>query len=337
MQFLEISSSTKFSDLSERVGSRNVDEVLALNSLVRSPDIWSQYTTNVQNIIQTESEVDWQRKATILNRLTDTSDAFEIAALMGQNDWKVMSAISALPNTLRIPESLVLPDATDIIGSNTKIGKTVYDNAMLLLQTYPHTIDPAIFNEYSAIKSDRIIDYTSNSNKNPFQYFNLPWGEITLYSSMDGESIDIPAYPEELSDSRKSNYTTMPDLLYQYEPWHAYESSGPRTPTIEWKNLHRDMWNGDHNDGSANNLIRFCEAQLYPRYNGSAVITSTVTLYIHGRPYISGFISDVSVNWTGPILDDGFYGAFDLSLSFTEIASQALNYDTIRNFPLIGE
>lgn len=338
MQFLQIEETTRLSTLSERVGSRNLDETLALNDLTRTPAIGKQYMEKKQEIIDTTEEVGWQRKSTILNTLTDTADAFEIAALMGRDDWKVMSALNVLPNTIRIPETIVLPDATDIIGAGSKVGKTVYDNAMAMLESDPHTIDPSIFNEYSVIKSDRIIDYnTSTSTRNPFQYFNLPWGSVTLYSSIDGESVDIPAYPKDPSDSRKANYTTMPDLLYQYEPWNVYESSGPRSISIEWENLHRDMWSGDHNDGSANTLIRFCEAQLYPRFSGSAVTPAINTLYINGRPFVTGIITDVSVDWTGPILDDGWYAAFNLSLSFTEIASQALSYDTVRSMPLIGE
>lgn len=336
MQFLQINSRTKFSDLSDRVGSRNVDEVLALNDMTRTPNVGAQYMVNKQYIIDNSEPVDWQRKSTILNTLTDTSDAFEIAALMGENDWKVMSAINVLPNTLRIPDSLVLPDATDIIGVNTKVGKVVYDNAMYMLSSDPHTIDPAIFNEYSTIKSSRIIDYSTSQSNDTFQYFNIPWGEVTLYSSIDGESVDIPAYPEEIDDGRHASYTQMPDLLYQYEPWNVYQSSGPRSIAFEW-NLHRDMWSADHNDGLANDLIRFCEAQCYPRFSGSAVIPPMVTLYIHGSPFITGIMTDQSTKWFGPILDDGWYGAFTLSLTITEVSSQALNYDVVRSFPLIGE
>ena len=101
--------------------------------------------------------------------------------------------------------------------------------------------------------------------------------------------------------------------------------------------MHRDMWSGDHSDGKANELIRFCEACCYPRFNGAAVNSGTVTLYIKGQPLISGIIEDVTVHWDGPILQDGWYGHFTLEITITEIASRALNYDVVKSMPLIGQ
>ena len=336
MQFLRISENSRLTDLSSIVGDRNIEYLLSANDLSRSANIGQQFYQKCKEYIDSTDSVDWQRKSTLLNGLTEDSDIFEIAALLNESGWKLLSSLGTFPGYLKVPESIVLPDSTSLLGNNVHIGKNVYDKAMLGLSNPPHTIDPGIFNEYSTIKASNIIDTMSYTSNNNFQFFPIPWGDVTFYSSLSDTSIDLPCYPEEISDNRKANYTTMPDLLYTYEPWYLYQSSGPRTITYSIF-AHRDMWSGDHTDGKANELIRFFEANCYPEYNGSAVNTSTVTLYIVGRPHITGILEDVSVDWEGPILSDGWYAAFTLKFTITEISSQALNYNVVRNMPLIGE
>ena len=147
--------------------------------------------------------------------------------------------------------------------------------------------------------------------------------------------MDFPVYPEELSESTLANYTQMPELLYQYEPWQLYQSSGPRSITFTF-HFHRDMWTGDHRDGKANQLIRFCEANCFPEYNGSAVNIPIATMYIKGQAFISGVVTEVTKEWSGPLGLDGFYLECTLGISITEIAPQPLNYSTVRRLPLIG-
>lgn len=333
MQFLTISDSTTLAELSDRVGDRNVERMLAINGLTRTPRIGRQFRNNVNNIIQTNQSANWQRKSTVLNQFSSDSDIFETAALLDDNSWKVLSALETFPGMLKVPETVVLPSAVDILGNGQGVGSVIYNQVMQSLSTPPHTVDPSIFNEYSIRKGSQIVDYVDR-NTDAMQWFNLPWGDITLYSSVANDSIDFPVYPEEYEDGVKANYTTMPDLLYQYEPWYLYQSSGPRTNSFTF-HAHRDMWTGDHRDGKANELIRFCEAACYPEYNGSAVNSDTVTLYIKGSPLISGIMTDVSVKWMGPIGLDGWYLEFELTINITEISTTALNNTSVRQKPLI--
>ena len=147
--------------------------------------------------------------------------------------------------------------------------------------------------------------------------------------------IDFPVYPEELSDQRTANFDQMPQLLYQYEPWYLYTSSGPRQNTFTFI-FHRDMWTGDHRNGGANILIRFCEANCYPEYRGSSVISSIVTLYVSGSALISGVLTEVNVDWSGPIGQDGFYLYCELQLTIIEVSPEVLNFTSVLNKPLIG-
>ena len=333
MQFLTLDKDTKLKDFSDEVGSRNADYILAANSIDRTPNIGKKFYEDCEAARQSTAEVSWQRKSQILNTFTQDSDIFETAALLGESDWKVLSSLNTFPGMVKVPDSITLPDSVNILGNGQGVKSEIYNKAMKSLEEHNY-IDPSIFNEYSNIKNSKIADGASYSSST-FTGFNLPWGQVTLASSISGDSIDFPVYPEEISDSKKANYTTMPDLLYQYEPWQLYNSSGPRTNTYLF-HFHRDMWTGDHRDGKANELIRYCEANCYPEFNGSAVNIPTVTLYIAGSTLIHGVMTQVDTKWDGPIGLDGFYLNCELSITITEISETALNYGVIKSKSLIG-
>ena len=103
MQYLSINSDTTLADLSDRVGDRNVETFLTINGLTRSPNIGEQFTSMIENILQTGSIVDWQRKSTILNKFSGDSDIFEEAALLDNNSWKVLDALETFPDRLKVP------------------------------------------------------------------------------------------------------------------------------------------------------------------------------------------------------------------------------------------
>lgn len=339
MQFLKLPENLTLSQLTKIVGDRNVDDILAANKLTRSPKIGEKFNDLVERTISEINEVDWKQKVNILNTLTDDVDVFEEAAMMSSEGWKVMMGLGTFIGRIKIPEDIVLPDSTDILGSpnNPGVPTQTYTAVITSLTEEPHEVDPGTFNTYSTIQP-RIVgeeEFENFDNSVFTTFFNLPWGKMSIYSSLLDEMIDIPVYPEEVEDSRKANYTTMPDTIYQYEPWQAYESSGPRSNSYKF-HFHRDMWTGNHLDGKANELIRFCQANCYPKYNGSLVNTGTVTLYMNGQILISGVLTDVSTNFSGPIGLDGFYLDCEMTLDITEVAQTPLNFDTIRELGIIG-
>ena len=336
MQFLSIKRETKLSDIGKAVGERNVEAVLHANNLPRTPSIGKAFEDQCQSIISSTKAVTPDKKITTLNQFTKDSDIFEAASLMSGSAWQVMSYAGTFLTALRIPESITIPTSSDTLGNNTPVQGNVYKSVIDSIKNPPHTVDPSAFNEYSPSRASNIIAQAGGmSTTNPMHWFVIPWGAVTLYSSLDGDSIQFPVYPEEMSDGVKANYTDMPELLYQYEPWKLYTSSGPRTNTYTF-DFHRDMWTGDHRDGQANRLIRACMANCYPDYKGSAVYTSTVTLYVAGRALISGILTDVNVNWDGPIGLDGWYLHCKLELTITEVSPEPLNYTYMKNKPLIG-
>lgn len=335
MQFLRIQNSTTLSELADAVGERHVSNVLSLNGLIREKYIGKQFKEKCDNVIKISDAVGWERQSVMLNKFAQDSEVFEEAALQSQSGWKVLSNVGTFPGALAMPDNVVLPNSIDVIGSGYPVSKVTQEKVMNSLYTPPHYIEPSLFDDYaSRINSVHTVK-KQEGNSGIFDMFGIPWGKITLYDSISNESVDFPVYPETLSDSRTANYTTMQDLLYQYEPWQIYTGSGPRSQSYTF-HFHRQMWTGNELDGKANELIRFCEACLYPEFKGSAVNTSTVKLYVEGKTLISGILTDVVVSWDGPIGLDGWYLECTMEITITEVADQPLSHDVVRKFPLIG-
>lgn len=338
MQFVSITPTTTLSQLTKVVGSSNVSNILAINSIARQPNIGAVLASQQVALLFNTPNVSWQKKSSILNTMTADSDIFETAALQGDNAWKVLISSGSFENTLLVPDTIILPGSDSVMGNGEQVSKTVYNTVISQLATEPHQVDPAVFGSWTTMpavsangRSSMTATMRAIASTNPY---NLPWGQISLYSSLSGTSMDIPAYPQEMSDGVQANYDSMPSLLYQYEEWPLYKSTSSRTNTYNWK-LHRDMWSGNHLDGAANQLIRFIEANCYPNYSGAAVTTSKVTLYIGGSIVISGIMTDFKVNWSGPMGQDGWYLTFDLSCTIKSISPTALNYTVVKNKGLI--
>lgn len=335
MQFLEVKENTTLADLFKQVGD-GVNKLLHLNGVKRVPNVGRAFIDMCTDAVQGTSDVSNEKRASLLNGVTTDSDIFEHTALMGDDGWKLFSTANTLPGFMRVPDEIKIPDSVQVMGNGESVKSSIYNKVMTCLKSNK-PIDPSIFNNYStsSVGTATTIASSAGGSGDLFQWFKLPWGEVTLYSSLDDSRIDFPVYPEELGDSRKANYITMPDILYQYEPWQLYKDSGPRTQTYSF-HFHRDMWTGDHRDGKANELIRACMANLYPEYRGSAVYTSYVIMYIHGQAAIRGILTDVTPHWSGPIGLDGWWLECKLDLTITEVSETPLNFNTVKNKPLIG-
>ena len=334
LQLLKISNDTKLQQLSNLVGDRNLEAVLALNNLKRTPNIGKSFLDATQTISQNPNvTVDRYTKMDLLNTVTHEADIFESMALQSVGDWKVTAMTNTLSGMLRLPDSVKVPDSVNTVGNHQSVKSRIYQQVMSSFKA-TGDVDPSVFSEYTNVRNTQMSNASGTKASNPFQWFQLPWGKISLFSSIDQSSVDFPVFPEEASDSYQANYTTMPDMLYQYEPWQVYQSSGPRSNTYTFL-FHRDMWTGDHTDGKANELIRFCEANCYPEFKGSAVVSPTVTLYISGQPHISGVLTTVDVKWSGPLGRDNWYLFCELAITITEVSATPLNYSSMKQKGII--
>lgn len=335
MQYLEITKDLTLSDLARIVGERNVDSVLNANGLDRSVNVGEEFFSREVP----ETDVDYQQKLNVLNRFVGDYDLFERAALGSDDSWRTLSQYNSFPDAIRIPSDVHLPDSEGVLGNGEPIPSRVYQACVNSIKfSEDHSIDPAIFADYNASFSGSNYGITSTGNASDapvFENFRFPKGEVGLYSSLSDEIIYFPVYPDGFEDGYSANYEEMPEMLYQYEPWKVYKSSGPREITFNFK-FHRDMWTGDHRDGKANELIRACQANCFPEYDGSLVNVSTVTLYIHGRNLITGVMTSCKPSWDKPIGLDGFYLMCELSISITEVSPEALNYSSVKSKELIS-
>jgi hypothetical protein len=332
MKYLQITPETTLSDLAQVVGQQNVDYILNANGLKRGVNIGKQLFER-----DLSGTVDAQSKINTLNTLVANSDVYEKAALGDEKDWVSLSAYGTFPDHIRIPQEIQLPSSDKILGNNEPISTELYNKCIDSLKE-DGTVHPEIFTEYSvaATTTYGALNASSGSKRtDPFEWFKLPWGKISLYSHLSGESMDFPVYPEEYSDGYTANYDQMPNMLYQYEPWYVYKDSGPRSNSFSF-HMHRDMWTGDHRDGLANKLVRFCEANCFPDYQGSAVNAPRVTLYLNGKNLITGIMTSAKADWTGPLGLDGYYLELTLTLEITEVSDEPLNYNTVKSKGLIS-
>ena len=346
MQYLSVNESTKLSDINSILGD-DTDTFLHINDVERVPNIGAAFLQSCQEAVETSSDVSYDRRAALLNNFVSDSDLFEKVALMDDNGWKLLDSKNVLPHMMRIPEGVTIADSAGVYGNNQEIEKTTYTKAMNYLNNNQN-IDPGIFNSYTAAYSnvtnskskDKSVGLDSiykgsPSSEDLFQWFHIPWGEVTIHFDLDDSDYDFPVYPTEFSDGAKANYTTMPDRLYQYEPWQLYNSSGPRSINFNF-HFHRDMWTGDHRDGKAYALIQACKAACYPDYKGSAVTTTNSSLYIAGNLVINGILTEASVDWMGPIGIDGWYLECNLGIHITEVSNVPLNYNWVKQQKLLN-
>jgi len=336
MQFLKVTKDLTLSSLSNIVGERNVDSVLNANSLERTVNVGKAFNDRNKQLASA-SDVDYQKKINLLNQFVGDSDIYEKAALGTDTDWKTLAQYGCFTDALKIPEEVVLPLSEGVLGNGEPIPTKVYKECMesLKINTY---IDPTIFAEYNSSASGNAYGITSTrtmASNEKFGEFKVPWGDVCLYSSINEKLLQFPVYPESLDDGVSANYDEMGEMLYQYEPWSVYKSSGPREISFTFK-FHRDMWTGDHRDGLANELIRGCKANCYPNYNGSLVNVPMVSMYIKGQNFITGIMTDCKTSWSGPLGLDGFYLICELSLTIKEVSPTALNYTTMLSKELIS-
>ena len=171
-QYLQIDESTRMKDLGERVGFDYVDTVLAVNGLIRKPAIFEQLEQKVLEARQGEN-VGWQRKARILNKMVGDSDVFETAALMSEDDWKVYQKLETFPGFIKMPPSVVLPKASDIMGDGEHIGSVTYKAVMNDLQTDPHIIKEGNFSKYSTSRGMQMREDSQMSNSYGWNIFPI--------------------------------------------------------------------------------------------------------------------------------------------------------------------
>lgn len=127
---------------------------------------------------------------------------------------------------------------------------------------------------------------------------------IDYMGSGSGTTWHFPCYPETVSDSNQASYNGI-SLLGSPEPIQMYSHSGPRSVSVSFT-MHSDMCN-DMQSSFANDinyiydLTAAIEGCCYAKNTGVSAVR--VVLTIGKNIHICGIISNVSTQYSGPLLD----------------------------------
>lgn len=161
-------------------------------------------------------------------------------------------------------------------------------------------------------------------------YMALPDNYIYISHLGDsGEYFILPTYPDQVSDSMDSSFSST-NALSRSAPIWTYQHSGPRTVQLSLK-LHRDMMD-DFNVGVSNvtledgddyvdTLIKKLQSISVPKYNvtNKAVEPPTVCVRLGEEIFIKGVVSgSIAVSYAKPILNNRKYANVDISFSVYE-------------------
>ena len=142
-------------------------------------------------------------------------------------------------------------------------------------------------------------------------------------STSHGDFKWFPCYPESISDSNQASYNPV-SILGRSEPFQYYTGSGPRTVSVKFQ-MHTDMCPDVNYIYTIADLVEAC---CYPNY-GSGISAVKVTLHVTSNINITGIISSVSTDYSGPIIDDK-YAVVDLGFSVTEVTGNPPSYSDIK-------
>lgn len=175
--------------------------------------------------------------------------------------------------------------------------------------------------------------------------YTLPDAYIYLYHT--DEYFILPQYPEAITDSMESNFSSQ-NALSRTAPVFSYTNSGPRTVQVTFK-LHRDMVNSMNvsksnvkfnqgsdvvygvNDDYVDVLIKKLQSIALPRYNASDKLVNPPMIAIRfgNDIFIKGVVASggISVSYDLPLLSNNKYAQITLSFSVSE--TQPYDADTV--------
>ena len=172
-------------------------------------------------------------------------------------------------------------------------------------------------------------------NKKLLEQSNLIDNYIYIYhlhtdKADEGTWCLIPVYPESLTDSLQSSFSSQ-NALSRTAPVYSYSYSGPRTVQFTF-NLHRDLMDDmNYNrsnmkvaigDDYVDTLIKNLQSIALPNYNakGKEVEPPMVAVRIGEELFIKGVVaSGITVSYGKPILSNNKYAQVSISFTVSEI------------------
>lgn len=247
-------------------------------------------------------------------------------------------------NNVQPPYPIYVEDLPpDVIRNNT-IELPYVANGRQTFESYYNTAAETLGIEYTDVDN---LNEILLSNASDRYYAAKSFGNIdvrpTGRSVIDcflhihngvGSTILFPCYPESVSDQNQASYSVI-NILGRSEPFQNYTGSGPRTVNVKFQ-MHVDMESVD----DIYQIASAVESCCYPNY-GSAPVPIKVTFQAGNSVRITGIITSVSTDYSGPILDmdyseqndgamhDPKYAVIDLNFSITEVTGDPPSHSQI--------
>lgn len=213
-------------------------------------------------------------------------------------------------------------------------------NGRQTFESYYNTTEETIGLQYNNVENlnETLLENATNRflGASAFASRSIKPGRhnIDCYMSTPNGIIYFPCYPESVSDSNQASYSSEA-ILGRSEPFQYYTGSGPRSVSVKFQ-MHTDMLD---NIDYVYTVADRVEACCYPRY-GSGVVATRVRLHVANNIDITGIISNVSTDYSGPLLDTTGrtdidtmdrprYAVVDLSFSVTEVTGNPPSYTEI--------
>lgn len=134
--------------------------------------------------------------------------------------------------------------------------------------------------------------------------------------------IDLPNYPDEISDSGSANYSEE-SLLGRSSPLVSYTNTGFREVSFSF-DVHREELDSNGID----KLLKIIRASVYPTYNGAAALRPTITTVRLGDFYVKGITKSYSFTWKKPIIDNK-YQVCTISMTISHVIDKAYSMSDI--------
>lgn len=144
-------------------------------------------------------------------------------------------------------------------------------------------------------------------------------------------TLNLPVYPEEVSNSFKTNYNSV-SILGRPGTISNYSNTDDVTTSFTLK-LHRELSTLDRNVNSnigdnIDRIVALIQAAQYPMLNGKTSVP--ITCYKFGDTLLIGKQTSCNVQWTGPLID-GKYMQCNLSISITNVPKKILEFESVKN------
>lgn len=272
----------------------------------------------IQNIgkgVETVYDFGKQQLSEIKANLSDDVKAVAIASLDQKqySDYKITGFLSGF---LNIPST--------IVDTITPIAKGIQSQ---ILNTDDLTTAQDIL-KYQ-IPTIEIPAMTPSNKNYTDNWYWKPRGEVMI--QIEGaEPMEIPAWPEEISDNVAVSWSQEMTTFQHYEDQNTFKQSGPRTMSLLFK-LHRAMWNGNQDSGDCEALIAYIESACYPDYDTQAAEPPRV-LFTAGKSIrIYGIVTSFRTKYYGPIGPDVKYDCVDISIDIKEESQNILSTQAVRS------